>query len=291
MAQSWEDLSHCHGTRFMDRRIARWIKWRKTGIIVVFCLFDDAKHCLTGEHPLADHRCLASNCHAVSCRWTYRCPRKGNPLANNIVILIFLKRSNSAASARGHVVQHPRYWRHSNVLNERMEEYDDLSAGPTGDGTINLSSMQWKMMPAELMKYSRTLLHLNMSNNQLISITPEIGNLFMLRTLDMSLNQIEQIDPGIGKCIRLQRLNVSKNRIKKLPPEIGKCSLLVRKKFGEWALLSIAHSVSCIYHLPGRNHGQRQSIVLPSTGVASFGCHIGNRCTQQHTSHNPYRAK
>mmetsp|Transcript_2541 Transcript_2541/g.4588 ORF Transcript_2541/g.4588 Transcript_2541/m.4588 type:complete len:110 (-) Transcript_2541:117-446(-) len=109
-----------------------------------------------------------------------------------------------------------------------MEEYDDLAMGPTKDGSINLSHNTWKTLPPELSNFSTTLLHLEMSNNQLTSIPESIGALILLllQTLDVSLNQIETIDGAIGKCIRLRRFNVAKNRIETLPAEIGDGILL-----------------------------------------------------------------
>eukprot|EP00579_Thalassiosira_antarctica_P024170 CAMPEP_0201977570 /NCGR_PEP_ID=MMETSP0904-20121228/61112_1 /ASSEMBLY_ACC=CAM_ASM_000553 /TAXON_ID=420261 /ORGANISM="Thalassiosira antarctica, Strain CCMP982" /LENGTH=107 /DNA_ID=CAMNT_0048528995 /DNA_START=67 /DNA_END=390 /DNA_ORIENTATION=- len=81
-----------------------------------------------------------------------------------------------------------------------MEEYDDLATGPTKDGSINLSHNTWKTLPPELSNFSTTLLHLEMSNNQLTSIPESIGALILLQTLDVSLNQIETIDGAIGKA-------------------------------------------------------------------------------------------
>ena len=75
-----------------------------------------------------------------------------------------------------------------------MEEYDDLSQGPSNDGTLDLSHNAWKSLPPELNDYTRTLLHLDLKNNQLTNID-SIGNLILLRTLDVSFNQLSTI-PG-----------------------------------------------------------------------------------------------
>ena len=108
-----------------------------------------------------------------------------------------------------------------------MEDYDELARGPADDGSIDLSHNTWRTLPPELIEFSESsLLHLNMSNNQLTSIPESIGNLVLLQTLDVSHNQIESIDAAIGKCIRLRRLNVATNRIEALPAEIGNCVLL-----------------------------------------------------------------
>ena len=107
-----------------------------------------------------------------------------------------------------------------------MEEYDDLAAGPTKDGSLNLSHDTWRIVP-DLSEFSSRILHLDMSNNQLVSIPESIGNLILLQTLNVSFNQIEVVDGAIGKCVRLRRLNLSRNRIQSLPSSIGSCILLV----------------------------------------------------------------
>ena len=91
-----------------------------------------------------------------------------------------------------------------------MEVYDDLAAGPKIDGSVNLSHDTWRTL-SDLSEYSSRLLHLNMSNNQLVSIPESIGYLNLLQTLDVSFNHIEDIDGAMGKCIRLRRLNLSRN--------------------------------------------------------------------------------
>ncbi|KAL7496497.1 hypothetical protein ACHAWT_004718 [Skeletonema menzelii] len=107
-----------------------------------------------------------------------------------------------------------------------MEEYDDLSAGPTEDGTLDLSHNTWSVFPDELSQFSTTLLHLDMKNNQLTQIPGCISCLALLQSLDFSLNQIDYIDKGIGKCIRLRSLNVSRNRLSSLPSQLSKCIML-----------------------------------------------------------------
>ena len=84
-----------------------------------------------------------------------------------------------------------------------MEEYDNLSQGPSNDGTLDLSHNTWKSLPPELNDFTQTLLHLDLKNNQLTNIE-SIGNLILLRSLDVSFNQLSTITESIGKCIRLE---------------------------------------------------------------------------------------
>ncbi|KAL7504328.1 hypothetical protein ACHAXN_002000 [Cyclotella atomus] len=127
-----------------------------------------------------------------------------------------------------------------------MEQYDDLSAGPTEDGTLNLNHNTWKVLPPELNDFSMKLLHLEMSNNQLAVVPEAIGNLILLKSLDVSLNRIETIDSAIGRCIRLRKLNVTRNRLESLPDEIGQCILLEEILANENKLISLPESLVCL---------------------------------------------
>jgi len=84
-----------------------------------------------------------------------------------------------------------------------MEEYDELSSGPSSDGTLDLSHNTFRTLPSELRDFTTTLLHLDLKNNQLTNID-SIGNLILLRSLDVSFNQLSTIPESIGKCIRLE---------------------------------------------------------------------------------------
>ena len=109
-----------------------------------------------------------------------------------------------------------------------MEEYDDLTAGPHDDGSLNLSYNDYEDMPHELFDlfYDR-LLHLNLSYNGLTKISKNIQKLVLLKELNLSHNQIDFIDPAISCCVRLRRLNVSCNNLTTLPAELSHCRLLV----------------------------------------------------------------
>jgi len=107
-----------------------------------------------------------------------------------------------------------------------MEEYDDLSAGPTEDGKLDLSHDTWAVFPREITQFSKTLLILDMKNNRLAQVPECISSLTLLKSLDVSFNQIEFIDKGIGQCIRLRSLIVSRNRLESLPSQLSNCVML-----------------------------------------------------------------
>lgn len=124
-----------------------------------------------------------------------------------------------------------------------MEEYDDLEAGPSNDGSLDLSHNTWGTFPPELVNFSKTLLSLSLKNNKITSIPQCISNLTLLQTLDISLNQIDYIDQGIGKCIRLRSLNVSSNRLKTLPTSLGDCVMLEKIIANKNELQSLPESI------------------------------------------------
>ena len=118
-----------------------------------------------------------------------------------------------------------------------MEEYDDLSSGPT-DGRFNLSYNNWTEIPPELYeKYRSLLLSLSLSHNKLTHISSSTKDnhvynnlsLTLLQDLDLSHNQIEVIESGsIGKLIRLRKLNVCHNLLECLPDDLNNCLMMVR---------------------------------------------------------------
>jgi Leucine-rich repeat (LRR) protein len=96
----------------------------------------------------------------------------------------------------------------------------------------NLSSLSFKKcklgsdMTTHIVKaLSKTkITHLDLSNNDITTIPPEIGKLLQLQVLDLSCNyHIAIIPPEIGNLSQLQVLDLSHNfNIVTIPPEIGK---------------------------------------------------------------------
>jgi Leucine-rich repeat (LRR) protein len=68
---------------------------------------------------------------------------------------------------------------------------------------------------------------LDLSNNQLSELPPEIGNLVNLRVLYLQDNQLTRLPPEIGKLVNLQWLYIFGNPLKEIPPEIKQLPNLV----------------------------------------------------------------
>ncbi|NXH10590.1 LRCH3 protein, partial [Bucco capensis] len=89
---------------------------------------------------------------------------------------------------------------------------------------LNISRNQLSTLPVHLC--SLPLKVLIASNNKLVSIPEEIGQLRQLTELDVSCNEIQTIPPQIGNLESLRDLNVRRNNLVCLPEELAELPLI-----------------------------------------------------------------
>ncbi|NXG83955.1 LRCH3 protein, partial [Stercorarius parasiticus] len=89
---------------------------------------------------------------------------------------------------------------------------------------LNISRNQLSTLPVHLC--SLPLKVLIASNNKLVSIPEEIGQLRHLTELDVSCNEIQTIPPQIGNLESLRDLNVRRNNLVRLPEELAELPLI-----------------------------------------------------------------
>ncbi|KAM9007565.1 DISP complex protein LRCH3 isoform 1-T1 [Ara ararauna] len=89
---------------------------------------------------------------------------------------------------------------------------------------LNISRNQLSTLPVHLC--SLPLKVLIASNNKLVSIPEEIGQLRQLTELDVSCNEIQTIPPQIGNLESLRDLNVRRNNLVLLPEELAELPLI-----------------------------------------------------------------
>ncbi|NXT86002.1 LRCH3 protein, partial [Zapornia atra] len=89
---------------------------------------------------------------------------------------------------------------------------------------LNISRNQLSTLPVYLC--SLPLKVLIASNNKLVSIPEEIGQLRQLTELDVSCNEIQTIPPQIGHLESLRDLNVRRNNLVCLPEELAELPLI-----------------------------------------------------------------
>jgi hypothetical protein len=96
------------------------------------------------------------------------------------------------------------------------ENYFNKAGGKTG---TRFTFFQYNHL-ASLFAYLN-LQYLDLSNNKLPAIPPQIGRCVELQYLSLKNNLIRELPPEIGKCVNLQQLSLSSNQLTHLPEEIG----------------------------------------------------------------------
>ncbi|XP_071668790.1 DISP complex protein LRCH3 isoform X9 [Patagioenas fasciata] len=89
---------------------------------------------------------------------------------------------------------------------------------------LNISRNQLSTLPVHLCNLPLKVLIA--SNNKLVSIPEEIGQLRQLTELDVSCNEIQTIPPQIGNLESLRDLNVRRNNLVRLPEELAELPLI-----------------------------------------------------------------
>ncbi|XP_060098817.1 DISP complex protein LRCH3 isoform X2 [Heteronotia binoei] len=89
---------------------------------------------------------------------------------------------------------------------------------------LNISRNQLSTLPVHLC--SIPLKVLIASNNKLVSLPEEIGNLRHLMELDVSCNEIQTVPPQIGNLESLRDLNIRRNHLVHLPEELAELPLI-----------------------------------------------------------------
>ncbi|XP_075794292.1 DISP complex protein LRCH3 isoform X2 [Pelodiscus sinensis] len=89
---------------------------------------------------------------------------------------------------------------------------------------LNISRNQLSTLPVHMC--SLPLKVLIASNNKLVSLPEEIGQLRHLTELDVSCNEIQTIPPQIGSLESLRDLNVRRNHLVHLPEELAELPLI-----------------------------------------------------------------
>ncbi|XP_053573589.1 LOW QUALITY PROTEIN: leucine-rich repeat-containing protein 28 [Bombina bombina] len=77
-------------------------------------------------------------------------------------------------------------------------------------------------LPENLAQKLPNLVELYLHSNNIVFVPEEIGSLVKLQSLDLSDNALEILCPDIGRLKSLRHLRLTNNRLKFLPPEIGK---------------------------------------------------------------------
>uniref|UniRef100_A0A3Q3MMZ8 Leucine rich repeat containing 28 n=1 Tax=Labrus bergylta TaxID=56723 RepID=A0A3Q3MMZ8_9LABR len=85
--------------------------------------------------------------------------------------------------------------------------------------SLDLSNNALQLLCPEVGRL-RSLRHLRLSNNHLKSLPAEIGDLQELETLDVSMNQLISLPDRLHRCVSLQNLTADRNHLSHFPRQI-----------------------------------------------------------------------
>ncbi|WP_080502633.1 leucine-rich repeat domain-containing protein [Neochlamydia sp. EPS4] len=110
----------------------------------------------------------------------------------------------------------------------------------------------------------KNLTSLNLSNEGLTYLPPEIGQLSQLQTLDLRGNQLTALPTEIGQLSQLQRLDLSQNQLTSLPAEIGQLSQLRALHLNQNKLTALPAEIWQLPELQTLYLHQNQLTALPA---------------------------
>ena len=90
---------------------------------------------------------------------------------------------------------------------------------------------------------------LNIENNNLTTLPPEIGNLINLQKFYCSYNKLIALPAEIGNLINLKKLDLSNNVLCSLPAEIGRLRNLKKLYLGNNSLTSLPAEIGRLCNL------------------------------------------
>ncbi len=105
--------------------------------------------------------------------------------------------------------------------------------------------------------------YLYLSNNQLITLPEQIGNLTALTSLDFCFNQLTTIPEQIGNLTALTSLDLSYNQLTTLPERIGNLTALTSLDLGYNQLTTLPERIGNLTALTSLNLEYNQLTTLP----------------------------
>jgi hypothetical protein len=157
------------------------------------------------------------------------------------------------------------------IAQDTPSEYDLILRGIeqnrlNGYTDLHLSDTNLTSLPPEIGQLTHLEL-LSVTGNSFTSLPPEIGQLTNLKVLNLKGNKLTSLPPEIGQLSHLELLSVQGNNITSLPPEIGQLSNLLRLDLSYNQLTSLPPEIGQLSKLRRLDLSYNQLTSLP----AEFG--------------------
>jgi Leucine-rich repeat (LRR) protein len=122
------------------------------------------------------------------------------------------------------------------------------SSGSKNDG-VRIEDIDELLEYANDPNKAHLVTEVNLENNNLTSLPPEIGNLTNLKWLHLNNNNLTSLPPEIGNLSNLKYLYLYINNLTSLPPEIGNLTNLEVLDFADNNLAYLPKEIGNLSHL------------------------------------------
>jgi len=129
--------------------------------------------------------------------------------------------------------------------------------------TLDISKNQIVSIPGSSMLTLTNLRTLRLSQNKLIDLPEEIGQLAFLERLTLSGNDLKELAKGVGLLKKLEVLHLDGNQITTLPPDIGNCDKLEQLDISNCQLVNLPDEFTCLTRLTTLNLSSNFLTKLP----------------------------
>ncbi|MEL7067884.1 MAG: COR domain-containing protein [Cyanobacteria bacterium J06581_3] len=135
---------------------------------------------------------------------------------------------------------------------------------------MDLSDMELGTLPPELGQLTK-LTTLDLSQNQLTMLPPELGQLTNLTQLFLHQNQLTVLPPELGQLTNLFRLVLDQNQLTMLPPELGQLTNLIKLSLSSNQLKTLPPELGQLTNLTVLSLDQNPNLVSPPPEVLYQG--------------------
>lgn len=132
--------------------------------------------------------------------------------------------------------------------SKKMEAIENQFV-PNENGVLDLTHGDWIHLDDLIFSLKHNLLSLQASFNNLVELSPHVGNLRLMRELHLDHNDLKALPDQIGNCVHLKILNVRHNYLEAVPSSIHYCAQLTHVDLGENQLATLPRSLGDLAQL------------------------------------------
>lgn len=130
-------------------------------------------------------------------------------------------------------------------------------------GVLNISQSKLTEFPSNLRQLDSVLRTLDLSDNKLSALPPDIGSFKLLKQLNINKNRLVSLPTEIGKLVKLENFSACSNKLSALPSSLKNLSNLKQVHLSDNALSEFPLVFCGIRHLDVLDVSKNKITVIP----------------------------